>query len=377
MKRILHIIYPIEAIEILIFKYFNYLLKNEYNEWRRFSSLWKESDLDVTLESSLNSFDKSFLNQTVNYNNEILFFKNSNPYSEMDQWIKSKMVRNKLRKNNSFGINNSWSKSPEKLSIDEKYTSKNNNSNSSFDEGFKYTTELERKKWESESFTLETYLWFIEISHYKCFLQTKNCKSLLLPFYISLKESITLNTMIFENEIFDYYEDSYIQYIVMSCKNSSKSLDNPQIECHFLLPIQDDQKLATFMDMIFDDKGKLQIPLEKKMGTVTLPITKIEWSSDKFWKDMENHYQRSYDDFSFILNKETAHIKQISFKNKLEINQIQLGNSFNFFKKIDEIDKNLQGFIMNINKPFLFILYEKNTSIILYLGQIYFPIINS
>lgn len=222
----------------------------------------------------------------------------------------------------------------------------------------------------NEYFSLESWFLLNQICFYKCYLLSKNCTTKLMPFYLSKKESITVSTLYIEKEIFQYYEDSEIQYVVIPCKNKEKG---PLLECHFIISIDDKKEPNEWIDKIIDKDGSIQIPFEKKMGNVFVPLFKIEKQNENTWENIKSLLKIDIIDFSSIFSRENTNLEKIYEKISFQLSYLPPSSSFQFVSNKIKDQEKFSNFTININKPFLFLLYEPITRTIVFMAQVYYP----
>lgn len=359
-----------------LIKYFNHVsqfIKNhKENDCIEFGSLWKEKLNDDQIH-----WNQDFLKWAIDCKKELHIYETNQKLetSELDFKIHEKHENNITNGINGIsGLNgynryNGYNFGEERdlFHFMEKWIK------TKIDQKFNLNLIWNKNKI-NDYFSLESWFVLNQIYFYHCYLLSKNCQSKLMPFYLSKKESITITMLHIEKEIFNYYEDSDIQYIIVPCKNNDK---DPNLECHFIIPIDDRKEPHEFIDKVIDQNGLICVPFEKKMGTVNIPLFKIEKQNENVWKSIKSILKVDNIHFSSIFSRENTILDKIYEKISFQLSYLPPSSSFQLSNiygsdKIKDEEK-YSKFNMEINKPFLFLLYEPKTKIIIFIAQIYYP----
>ena len=182
---------------------------------------------------------------------------------------------------------------------------------------------------------------------------------------------------------FKYIDEEDIKGIVLPYEE----MDNKNIDLEFiaLLPNED---IVTFINTLTKDKLNNILNKEKEVSkkvhvNLSLPRFKYDYDAEKFIDILkELGIKEAFDKYNanfknMIEIKENVYVGEAIHKTHIELNEIGTKAAavtyFGMFRATGMIDKDYKEIDIKFNRPFIYLIRERNTNEILFFGVVFEP----
>lgn len=200
------------------------------------------------------------------------------------------------------------------------------------------------------------------------------------PFYLENGEEVKATMMNQENESENvlYYVDNYITALSMDLEE----YDNVQMECIVIMP---DSNLHDYINSFsLDDLDKINKKFEKASDTkdgLDISIPRFSYDYDLSLKDdlidlgVKDAFDSSLADFSNMTDKSEFYVSDALHKANIDFSEkgIKAAAATVIYMTSGMAFQEESPIEININKPFMYIIRDKKTNEIWFVGTVYKP----